>query len=35
VLNVPAATTRIRTGQLIQVDGFAGTVRIVEPGQME
>jgi rifampicin phosphotransferase len=35
VLNVPAATTRIRTGQLIQVDGFAGTVRIVEHGQME
>ncbi len=32
VVGVPDATTRIRTGDLVMVDGAAGTVKIVPPG---
>jgi phosphohistidine swiveling domain-containing protein len=30
VLNVPGATQILRTGQQVEIDGSAGTVRILE-----
>jgi phosphohistidine swiveling domain-containing protein len=35
VLNVPGATKLLKTGQIVQLDGREGTVKVLQPGASE